>query len=96
MALRYPPATPATRLPHKSGVTVQELIKIDSDQLVDARELHAYLGVGTTWNTWIGRRKVRGIHVGKVGDERHGFVNSYPMHVLRPLFEDWRDSTSRV
>lgn len=35
--------------------------------------------------------KNMGLHIGKVADERHGSVNSYPIKVLEPLMIAFRD-----
>lgn len=32
----------------------------------------------------------KGLHVGRVPDERHGAVNSYPVHILKPVVEAWQ------
>lgn len=34
--------------------------------------------------------KNMGLHVGKVADERHGSVNSYPIRILEPLLESFK------
>ncbi len=33
--------------------------------------------------------KAKGYSMGKIGDERHGQVNSYPIHILKPIVESY-------
>jgi anti-repressor protein len=33
----------------------------------------------------------KGLHIGKVPDERHGVVNSYPVHMLKSVMDAWRN-----
>lgn len=60
-----------------------ELIKINRDQMVDARELHAFLGVATKYADWIHRRI-----------DEYGFVEGVDFIVLK--FETQYNQVDRV